>query len=88
MTNTDIARQLQQQARKLAQRYGNLYRIRAYRRAAQTVLGLTRAVAELHKWELEALPGIGDHLALAITHYTRTGAWKSYEELTSGNLAV
>ena len=42
MTNTDVARQLQQHARKLAERYGNLYRIRAYRRAAQTVLGLER----------------------------------------------
>ena len=88
MTNSDVARQLQQQARKLAERYGNLYRIRAYRRAAETILGLTRAVADLQKWELEVLPGIGDHLALAITHYTRTGEWKTYEELTSGNLAV
>lgn len=88
MTNTDVARQLQQQACKLAERYGNLYRIRAYRRAAETILGLTRAVTELQKWELEVLPGIGDHLARAITHYTRTGEWKTYEELTSGNLAV
>ena len=36
MTNSDVARQLQQQARKLAEKYGNLYRIRAYRRAAHT----------------------------------------------------
>jgi DNA polymerase (family 10) len=88
MTNTDVARQLEQQAHKLAERYGSLYRIRAYRRAAHTILGLTRAVTDLQKWEVEALPGIGDHLALAITHYTRTGEWKTYEELTSGNMAV
>ena len=87
MTNSDVARQLQRHARKLAERYGNLYRIRAYRRAAQAVLGLERPVAELQKWELEVLPGIGDHLALAITHYTRTGEWKTYEELTSADLA-
>ena len=88
MTNSDIARQLQRHARKLAERYGNLYRIRAYRRAAHAVLGLDRPVAELQKWELEILPGIGDHLALAITNYVRTGEWKTYEELTSGDLAV
>jgi DNA polymerase (family 10) len=88
MTNGDVARQLQQQARKLAAKYGNLYRIRAYRRAAHAVLGLERPVTELQKWELEVLPGIGDHLALAITSYVRTGEWKTYEELTSGGLAV
>jgi DNA polymerase (family 10) len=88
MTNSDIARQLQQQARKLAERYGNLYRIRAYRRAAHTVLGLDRPVTELQKWELEVLPGIGNHLALAITNYVRTGDWKTFEELTSAGLAV
>jgi DNA polymerase (family X) len=88
MTNNDVARRLQQQARKLGERYGNLYRIRAYRRAAQTVLGLDRPVTELHKWELEVLPGIGDHLAAAITNYVRTGEWKTFEELTAGNMAV
>ena len=49
---------------------------------------LERPVAELHKWELEVLPGIGDHLAVAITNYVRTGEWKTYEELTSADLAV
>jgi DNA polymerase (family 10) len=88
MTNDDVARQLQRHARKLAERYGNLYRIRAYRRAAQTVLGLQRSVTELQKWELEVLPGIGDHLAVAITNYVRTGEWKTYEELTTTDLAV
>ena len=88
MTNSDVARQLQLHARKLGERYGNLYRIRAYRRAAHTLLGLDRPVADLHKWELEVLPGIGDHLAVAITNYVRTGEWKTYEELTAANLAV
>jgi DNA polymerase (family X) len=88
MTNSDVARQLQRHARRLAERYGNLYRIRAYRRAAQTVLGLQRPVTELQKWELEVLPGIGDHLAAAITNYVRTGEWKTYEELTATDLAV
>jgi DNA polymerase (family 10) len=88
MTNSDIARQLQQHARNLAEKYGNLYRIRAYRRAANVILGLSRPVADLRKSELQVLPGIGDHLAVTITHYARTGEWKTYEELTSTDLAV
>ena len=88
MTNSDVAQQLQHHARKLAEKYGNLYRIRAYRRAAHTILALDRPVADLHKWELEVLPGIGDHLARAITNYVHTGEWKTYEELTAGELAV
>jgi DNA polymerase (family 10) len=88
MTNTDIARQLERHARKLATTHGSLYRIRAYRRAVHTILGLDRPVTELATQELQVLPGIGEHLAAAITHYARTGDWKTYEELTSGGLAV
>ena len=88
MTNNDVARQLQQHARQLAEKYGNLYRIRAYRRAAFVILGLDRPVADLRKSELDALPEIGEHLAATITHFARTGEWKTYEELTSADLAV
>jgi DNA polymerase (family X) len=88
MTNTEIARQLQRHARHLASTHGSLYRIRAYRRAVHAILGLDRPVAELQKEELQVLPGIGGHLAAVITHYARTGDWKTYEELTSGGLAV
>jgi DNA polymerase (family 10) len=88
MTNSDVAQQLQLHARNLAGNHGNLYRIRAYRRAAFAILGLDRPIADLQKRELEELPGIGDHLAATITHYARTGEWKTFEELTSANLAV
>jgi len=88
MTNSAVAQRLQQHARQLAENYGNLYRIRAYRRAAIAVLGLDRPVEELQKRELAKLPGIGDHLAVTISHFARTGDWKTYEELTSGDLAV
>jgi DNA polymerase (family X) len=88
MTNTDVAQQLQQQARKLAESKGSLYRIRAYRRAAYTLLGLERPIVELQKSELKVLPGIGDHLAATIANYVRTGEWKTHDELTSANLAV
>jgi DNA polymerase (family X) len=88
VTNTEIARQLQRQAHELAQNYGNLYRVRAYRRAAHAILGLDRPVADLEKRELQVLPGIGDHLAATISHYARSGEWRTYEQLTSAGLAV
>jgi DNA polymerase (family 10) len=88
MTNSDVARQLQRYAHNLARNRVNLYRIRAYRRAANVILGLSRPVADLQNSELQVLPGIGNHLAVTIAHYARTGEWKTYEELTSGNLAV
>ncbi|HVK12190.1 MAG TPA: helix-hairpin-helix domain-containing protein [Gemmataceae bacterium] len=88
MTNTEIARRLQKYARELGHKHDNLYRIRAYRRAAVVVLGLTRPVEELEPWELEALPGIGNHISASIAHLARTGEWKTHQALTSGELAL
>ena len=88
MTNAEIARRLQKYARELGQKHENLYRIRAYRRAAVVVLGLPRPVDELEPWELQALPGIGNHIFTSIAHYVRTGEWKSHQALTTGELAL
>ena len=75
MTNQDIATHLQQHARSLTHKRENLYRVRAYRRAAETVLMLPRPVAELPRAALECLPGIGKSLAETITHFVQTGEW-------------
>ena len=88
MTNTDIAWQLQHQARALAAKRDNLYRVRAYRRAAMAVLSLPRPVEEVGRDGLRAVPGIGPHLAVAISHFADTGEWRTYEELASSHLAV
>lgn len=88
MTNIDVALQLQGYARKLAERTGTLYRVLAYHRAAHTLLELNRPVTELQKCELEVLPGIGNHLAATIANFVRTGEWKTYDELTSTDLAA
>src|SRR5207248_5423557 len=45
--NLAIAQFLRTEARSLADRHDNLYRVRAYRRAAAAVMGLDRPVAEL-----------------------------------------
>jgi hypothetical protein len=77
MDNHAIAQELIAHAGELERDEGNLYRVKAYRRAAETVLGLDRPVAEViarhGRKGLEALPGIGTHLAYTIEHLVRTG---------------
>jgi DNA polymerase/3'-5' exonuclease PolX len=84
-SNIEIANQLRNQARLLSRRHESLYRIRAYRRAAEVVWLLPRPVEELirrgGRQALEAVPGIGRHLAVSIAHYSATGEWKTFEEL-------
>ena len=46
MDNRTIARQLLDWAHSLEAEHANLYRIKAYRRAAETILGLDRSVEE------------------------------------------
>jgi DNA polymerase (family 10) len=85
--NKEIAQTLWNQARLLARRKENLYRIRAYRRAAEAVARLPRPVEELlahgGKRALKAMPGIGPHLAESIACFAKTGEWKTYDELRS-----
>jgi DNA polymerase (family 10) len=81
MTNTEIANRLQEQARVLRKRHDNLYRVKAYRFAAQAVLRLEqpveRLVQEKGPHALEELPGIGKRLAKTIARYLETGEWQT-----------
>jgi Holliday junction DNA helicase RuvA len=66
-TNQEIARKLREHAAELARDGGNLYRVRAFRQAAMTVLALPEEVSALvaaaGPRALERLPGIGKSLA-------------------------
>jgi hypothetical protein len=81
MDNPTIAQRLLDHANYLEAREANLYRVRAYRRAADTVFGLERPVAELVAEQgregLEALPGIGAHLSYTIEGLVRTGEFRT-----------
>ncbi|HXG12930.1 MAG TPA: helix-hairpin-helix domain-containing protein, partial [Gemmataceae bacterium] len=81
MDNQTIAQRLLDYADQLEGRDSNVYRIRAYRRAAQTVLELDRPVAELiaeqGRGGLEALPGIGSHLSYTIEGLVKTGEFRT-----------
>lgn len=78
MDNRAIAQQLMHQARYLGDQHASLYRAQAYRRAAETVLGLDepveRIVSERGRRGLQKLPGIGAHIARTVEALVRTGA--------------
>ena len=61
---------------------GNPHRIRAYRRAAKTILTLSEDIAEVAgRGALQELPGIGRELATKIQEFLQTGTISSFEEL-------
>jgi DNA polymerase (family X) len=70
MENMAIARELLRQARELAAHGDNLYRVRAYRRAAAELSGLDRPVSEIIAESgsdgLMILPGVGESLSQTI----------------------
>lgn len=81
MTNQKIAKIFNEIADLLEIKGENLFRVRAYRRAAQNIDGLPGDVAGMTEEELLAIPGIGRDLAGKIREFLSTGSMKTYEEL-------
>lgn len=81
MKNQEIAEIFNDIADLLEIKGENPFRIRAYRRAALNIEGLTKDVAETLKGELIKIPGIGQDLAGKIEEYVRTGRLQFYEDL-------
>jgi len=85
MNNEEIARQLINHAHYLEGRGENLYRIRAYRKAAETMLGLPKNIVELYREEgspgLRKLPGIGSHLSYTIENLICSGRFQTLDEV-------
>lgn len=83
--NARIAERLRRAAELLEAQGENPFRVRAYRRAAETVAALDRSVEAI--WReggtraLEALPGIGPSLARALVEMITTGRWAQLERL-------
>lgn len=77
MDNRSVANRLMKHAHLLEAEAGNLYRVRAYRRAAETILRLDQPVSEIvekrGKKGLAELPGIGNHISFTIANLVRTG---------------
>ncbi len=81
MDNATIARKLNDYANYLEGEEPHVYRVRAYRRAAETILRLerpvTQIVAEEGRAGLESLPDVGSSLAYTIEGLVRTGEFRT-----------
>ncbi len=81
MKNQQIAKIFTEIAELLELKEENVFRVRAYRRAAQNIDGLPRDVAGMSEEELEAIPGIGKDLTAKIREFLATGKVAKHEEL-------
>src|SRR5258707_8222956 len=85
LTNAEIADRLSTLAQLLSMEKGNPYKIKAYRRAANTIRGLGESVDELARSnaDLTAYSGIGEAISGAIREIVLTGTLASLEKLLS-----
>ncbi|MBM3541276.1 MAG: DNA-binding protein [Alphaproteobacteria bacterium] len=85
VTNAAIAAKLSEMADLLAAQGANPFRVRAYRRAAESVAASQEEMGTLlAKGGLDALmalPHVGESLAAAIAHMAKTGRWPQLERL-------
>jgi DNA polymerase (family X) len=83
MENVEIARVLNEYADLLDIQGENLFRVRSYRNAAQTVAGLSQPVAQLIEAgeDLRKLPGIGSSMAEHLKEILETGTLSGLEEV-------
>src|SRR5512147_271771 len=81
MANAKIAQAFNEIAELLELKGENPFRIRAYRRAALNVEGMSQDLAALSETELAALPGTGKDLAGKIRQHVATGRIDLHEEL-------
>jgi DNA polymerase (family 10) len=81
MKNQQIAKIFSEISELLELKGENVFRIRAYRRAAQNMDNLSKDVSTLSQEELESIPGIGKDLAGKIHEFLETGTIAKHEEL-------
>ena len=81
MKNREIARIFSEIADIMEIQEGNVFKIRAYRRAALNLEGFSRDLALLSHKELLEIPGVGADLASRIEEYLLTGSMALYEQL-------
>lgn len=80
--NQDLAALFASMAGLLASKDVNPFKVKAYQRAADSLLYLQEEVgAYAERGELRTIPGIGKELANKIQEYLSTGRIRAYEEL-------
>jgi DNA polymerase (family 10) len=84
MENRTIAQRLLSLAHFLEEKHASFYRVQAYRRAAETILGLDRPIEEIVACDgskaLRELPGIGPKMSARIETLVRTGEITTLKE--------
>ena len=90
VSNDEIADRFDEVAKLLEEQAANPFRVSAYRKAAQTLRGLERPVAELYAAEgvsaLRKLPGFGESLARSVQQLVRTGRLPLLERLRGDSI--
>ncbi|HMK64429.1 MAG TPA: DNA polymerase/3'-5' exonuclease PolX [Thermodesulfobacteriota bacterium] len=81
MNNQQISKIFNNMADLLDLKGENVFRVRAYRRAAESMGSLAKEVSLLAPDELGAIPGIGKDLAGKILEFIQTGEIAHYEAL-------
>ena len=82
MNNTEIAAVFREIADLLEKRKDNWFKIRAYRKAADSIEGQPVAVAKLvAEGRLREIPGVGEAVARKITELVTTGELGFLERL-------
>jgi DNA polymerase (family X) len=80
--NQHIATIFRSTAERLATQRANPYRVRAYRKAADTIEALEEDIADVAaRHALEDLEGVGKDLADKIEEFLKTGTIQAYETL-------
>jgi putative hydrolase len=89
VNNKDISDKLREIADLLQEQGANPFRVNAYRRAANTVDGLSEPMTEIIERQgisgLTDLPGIGIGIARSIYEYVRTGRMSRLDSLKAGH---
>jgi DNA polymerase (family 10) len=80
-TNDSVAAIFQEFAELLAISGGDSFKVRAYEQAARTVAGYDADVADLDEKALDAIPGVGSHLARKIVEFRQTGTIDELDQL-------
>jgi DNA polymerase (family X) len=83
LSNADIAKKLASLAQLLAAQKANKYKVKAYRRAANTISALSESVEDLVRSneDLTKYPGIGEAISGAIREIVLTGGSRQLESL-------
>jgi len=79
--NDAVAEMLQEFADLLAIGGDEPFKVRAYEKASQAVAGYPADVAKLDEKGLDAIPGVGAHIASRIAEFVRTGSVGELEDL-------